>query len=248
MNFAEWAIGFNHQLSTITKSRSDTARITTPAGPVTLPPGFEMMNPFASGAALDISRDFYHRYYSDTRQRRIILGINPGRHGAGLTGVPFTDSKQLATLGIDSHGITSYEPSALFIYRMIERYGGAEKFYRHYYVNSPLPLGLLRKNDRGNLVNANYYDTAPLQQSVEPLIDYSMAQYRSAAIDLSTAYCLGQGKNYRYLERWNQHTGMFKTITPLPHPRYIVQYKLRKIEEYITDYLEKLEPPSSNTS
>lgn len=30
---------------------------------------------------------FYEKYYSDNNQRILILGINPGRFGAGLTGI-----------------------------------------------------------------------------------------------------------------------------------------------------------------
>ena len=34
---------------------------------------------------------FYTKYYSDTSPRTLLLGINPGRYGASLTGVGFTD-------------------------------------------------------------------------------------------------------------------------------------------------------------
>ena len=32
----------------------------------------------------------------------------------------------------------------------------------------------------------------------------------------------------------------FKQIIPLPHPRFIMQYKLKKKEEYIDRYLREL--------
>ena len=61
-----------------------------------LPDGIRIMNPFQENpVVLDISSTFYKKYYGDDQPRHLILGINPGRHGAGLTGVPFTDPKRL---------------------------------------------------------------------------------------------------------------------------------------------------------
>ena len=213
--------------------------LTIPQG-IALPDGYRLMNPFAHGHALAISAEFHRRFYADNRPRHIIFGINPGRHGAGLTGVPFTDSKQLAALDIDARGIRSYEPSALFIYRMIARFGGATAFYRAFYINSPLPLGLLRTNSAGKPVNANYYDSAALQTATAPIIDYAMAYYRRMPIHTATAFCLGQGKNHRYLSTWNDRHRLFDRIIPLAHPRYIVQYRHKHIEDYIDDYVTKL--------
>ena len=61
-----------------------------------LPRGVSIMNPYAeSPVALKVSDAFYLKYYSDNTPRKLILGINPGRHGAGATGIPFTDPKRL---------------------------------------------------------------------------------------------------------------------------------------------------------
>ena len=92
-----------------------------------------------------------------------ILGINPGRHGAGVTGIPFTDSKCLQQhCGIDPGTLQTREVSAEFMYEMITAYGGSAAFYSDFYINSPCPLGLLRQNGKGNWVNCNYYDSASL--------------------------------------------------------------------------------------
>src|ERR1044072_428990 len=71
-----------------------------------LPPGVSVMNPFKeSPLALRISDAFYEKYYGDNQQRHLILGINPGRFGAALTGVPFTDFKRLEQFcGISAEG------------------------------------------------------------------------------------------------------------------------------------------------
>lgn len=59
-------------------------------------------------------------------------------------------------------------------------------------------------------------------------------------IDCTVAYCLGDGKNYKYLSRLNEAQKFFKKIIPLPHPRFIMQYKLKMKGEYIQHYLTHL--------
>ena len=61
-----------------------------------------VLNPFegASPAQERALSDFYHRFYNDDKPRNLILGINPGRLGAGATGIPFTDTKRLVACGI----------------------------------------------------------------------------------------------------------------------------------------------------
>ena len=61
-----------------------------------LPAGFQVMNPFLDNPeTMKVMSEFYQKYYSDNRKRRFIIGINPSRNGAGVTGVPFTDTKRL---------------------------------------------------------------------------------------------------------------------------------------------------------
>ncbi len=63
---------------------------------LSLPEGIAIMNPFQENPrAPEISSLFYKKYYNDNNTRRLILGINPGRFGAGVTGIPFTDTKRL---------------------------------------------------------------------------------------------------------------------------------------------------------
>src|SRR4051812_26243044 len=121
MSFAKRMNSFNRNL-----------RLTT-----VLPPDIGVLNPFRDGKlALACADAFYNKYYSDNNKRWAILGINPGRFGAGLTGVPFTDFKRLQQVcGIEA-GTSSHEPSSEFIYRMIAALGGADTFYKHFYINS----------------------------------------------------------------------------------------------------------------
>ncbi|MBS1926935.1 MAG: DUF4918 family protein, partial [Bacteroidetes bacterium] len=52
-----------------------------------LPNGYRVLNPFLDNAeTLQVMQQFYKKYYSDNHTRKFIIGINPSRHGAGVTG------------------------------------------------------------------------------------------------------------------------------------------------------------------
>ena len=62
---------------------------------VQLPEGFEVLHPFLNPDTQKASAAFFDKYYPDSSPRAFIIGINPGRFGAGITGVPFTDPIRL---------------------------------------------------------------------------------------------------------------------------------------------------------
>ena len=210
-----------------------------------LPQDVAVMNPFR-GENADITgricRSFYTTYYSDRERRTCILGINPGRFGAGITGVPFTDTKRLQEYcGIRVDEFSSHEPSSVFVYKVIEAYGGPAEFYRNYYINSLCPLGFLRRNEKGNWVNYNFYDDRELYSLVKPFMIRSVEQQLSFGINRHRAYCLGRGKNYKYMEKLNREQNWFGEIVPLDHPRYVVQYRSKYTDDYVASYLNVLE-------
>lgn len=202
-----------------------------------LPAGFEVMNPYLDNPeTLVVMQQFYHKYYNDHRQRRFIVGINPSRHGAGVTGVPFTDTKRLESIcGIRMHSAHSHELSSVFLYDMIAAYGGATKFYQHFYINSPFPLALTRKVNGKNL-NANYYDDPQLFDLVKPFMVRSLEQHISLGLDTSEVFVLGK-KNAVFIDRLNQEARLFDRLTILEHPRFIQQYKSRERQTYMDKYL-----------
>lgn len=205
-----------------------------------LPEGIRIMNPFAENvSALKASSAFYRKYYDDTFSRRMIIGINPGRFGAGLTGVPFTDPKRLVErCGItDYTGPVTHEPSSVFVYEMIRQYGGEEAFYGDFYITSICPLGFTRKGATGREVNFNYYDSKPLYDAVRDFMIDSLRRQLDFGFSTDVGFCLGTGKNADYLSRLNDECGFFKQIIPLEHPRYIMQYKAKAIQEYVDKYL-----------
>jgi hypothetical protein len=96
------------------------------------------------------------------------------------------------------------------------------------------PLGFVKAGK-----NLNYYDDRILQQSLQPFIAETLTTTIGLGIDTSIVYCLGEGQNYKFLRRLNQERLLFDKIVPLAHPRFIMQYRRRKMEDYVADYLSK---------
>lgn len=206
-----------------------------------VPAPFAVINPFVEHEeTMRVAALFYKKFYGDHRPRRFIAGINPSRHGAGITGVPFTDTKRLfSACGIAINGFYSHEPSSVFLYRMIENYGGVEKFYGDYFINSPFPLAIIRKNEKGNWVNANYYDDPRLTKSLQPYMLQTLQQYADMGVRTETAWVLGK-KNANFLRPMFSQLNLFQRVIELEHPRYIQQYKSKEAEFYIDKYIVEL--------
>lgn len=206
----------------------------------TLPDGIKIMNPFKEDEqTISISSSFYKKYYNDNRPRHLILGINPGRFGAGVTGVPFTDTKRLREkCGLKYSGKETHEPSSVFIYEVIEAYGGVEKFYNAFYINAVCPLGFTISDARGSEKNYNYYDSKELTNSVSGFIVDSIRAQIKFGVETDICYCLGTGKNEKFLRRINNENAFFKKIIALEHPRYVMQYKAKFKDQYIDKYIK----------
>lgn len=204
-----------------------------------LPGGIRIMNPFRENEeASAISAAFYRKYYNDHKPRHFILGINPGRFGAGLTGIPFTDPKRLASnCGIAYHGDPAHEPSSVFVYEMIREFGGEEAFYSKFYINSVCPLGFTSPGKNGKEVNYNYYDSKELTNAVNAFMAGSIKKQLGFGIHTGMAFCLGTGKNEKFLRKLNEKHRFFRSIIALEHPRFIIQYKAKSKSEYIARYI-----------
>ncbi|MCR9154550.1 MAG: DUF4918 family protein [Bacteroidetes bacterium] len=209
-----------------------------------LPAKVRVMNPYQNQEA-EVDRllhEFYGKYYSDTRPRGLILGINPGRLGAGQTGIPFTDSPSLRDACEISTSIETRETSSEFVYKMIEAYGGPDLFYQDWFIGAACPLGFLHFNEKGNWINWNYYDEEALFLAVK---DFMIEQLR-CQIELcgnpKSAVVWGTGKNMKYLTKLNKEAKLFESLIPLEHPRYIMQYKRKALDEYLQKFLGQLKP------
>lgn len=211
---------------------------------VPLPAGVQVLDPLRGehGAEVDrIVRAFHHRFFHDDAPRTLMLGINPGRLGAGSTGICFTDTKRCESdLGIPVKGIRTHEPSSDFIYRVVRAAGGAEAFYRDVYIQAICPLGFTRTGPKGTPVNLNYYDDPALQRAITPFVVRWLRALIATGMRTDTVFCIGTGKNLAYLQAIDAEHGFFKRIVPLEHPRFIMQYKARQVDAYVEKYLRAL--------
>lgn len=198
---------------------------------IRLPKDIEWLMPYDDPETRRCMSSFYQMFYKDKQKRTFILGINPGRFGAGLTGVPFTDPIRLNQLGIENSFPQKPELSSVFIYDMIDACGGPAAFFKHYYITSLSPLGFVKGGK-----NYNYYDDLQLSQRVRPFIISNIEAQLKFGADRSKVFCLGQGKNFEYLSKLNDEYQWWERVIPLPHPRWIMQYRLKRKDEFVEEY------------
>lgn len=220
--FADKVIDFNSHLHYVGK----------------LPNGFQVLNPYLDNPeTIEVMQQFYHKYYNDSKQRRFIIGINPSRHGAGVTGVPFTDTKRLKSVcGINMQSAYTHEISSVYMYDMIAEYGGAKVFYKHFYINSPFPLAIILQTKEGKWLNANYYDDPALFEMLSDFMVTSLKKHISLGLDTSAVFVLGI-KNAVFIQKLNKEARLFERLIVLEHPRYIQQYKSKEQQLYLDKYI-----------
>ncbi len=202
-----------------------------------------VLNPFIGEHAetiWPIVEQFYQKFYADNKSRQLILGINPGRLGAGSTGLPFTDTKRLNDdCGIPFTTFKTHEPSSVFVYDVIQAFGGPRAFYRQFYIGSVSPLGFVTPGKKG-MVNINYYDDKDLEKAVTPFIISSINKQLDFGLDRSKIFVLGTGKNYTFLDKLNKQEKFTERLIPLEHPRFVMQYRAKRKQEFIEKYLRLL--------
>jgi hypothetical protein len=204
--------------------------------PPVIPKGFEVLHPQQDKEVMKVVKQFFTKFYDDSRPRKLLLGINPGRHGAGMTGINFTGPRQLKEIcGIDHPWGNSSELSAEFIYEVIGQYGGPSVFYGNYFLGSVSPLGFTKDGK-----NINYYDDKKLERAVTPFIVDTIRQQLDMGFDRTICLCIGGEKNFKFLQALNQKNGFFQSIRPLAHPRFIMQYRRKKKQEFVNEYLKAL--------
>jgi len=203
---------------------------------IPLPDGVEWLFPYDDPETKRCMTEFYGRYYGDDAERTILLGINPGRFGAGVTGVPFTDPLLLESecqIPNDFH--KRRELSSAFVYEFIHALGGVELFYLNFYITSVCPLGFIRDGK-----NYNYYDSRALQEAVMPMILDNLNAQISFGANTEVAYSMGKGKNFKFLKALNDKHALFGEVIALPHPRWVMQYRLKSKDTFVEEYVHTL--------
>jgi hypothetical protein len=196
--------------------------------------GVKALDPFRNPVTRALAGEFYRKYYADSAPRIFVFGINPGRFGAGMTGVPFTDPIRLENAcGIQNELPKKQELSSAYVYSFIERWGGVEKFHSRFFIAAVCPIGFVRDG-----LNFNYYDEPRLLRSLQPFILESMRKQIAIGARREVAIVLGTGKNLQFFEKLNREHGFFGKLLPVEHPRFIMQYRRKRLEEFLARYVE----------
>lgn len=205
--------------------------------PFNLPNTVEVLDVHGSKKVQTACTGFYNKFYGDNNKRHLLLGINPGRFGGGITGIPFTDPIRLQNdCNIANGFVKKQELSSVFMYAMINAFGGAAIFYNQFYISSISPLGFVRAGK-----NLNYYDDRTLIKIIEPFVIESLEKQLAFGINRNICFCIGEGENFKYLNRLNEKHKWFNEIKALPHPRFVMQYRLKRKEDYIQQYIQILQ-------
>ncbi len=207
--------------------------------PNNLPNEVDVMNPYDSEITFSLVQKFFNKFYHDNNKRTFIVGINPGRFGGGLTGIAFTDPINLEDkCGIKNRFDKKPELSSRFVYSLIDSFGGIEKFYSEFFISALYPLALIKDGK-----NYNYYDSQKIYKILKPQIIETFRQQIDFGANDKVVISFGK-KNADYLKEINDELKFFKEIIIFDHPRFIMQYKLKKLETYLYNYTKILKEVS----
>ena len=213
----------------IFKFYDDLEKLSTPGD-------ISVLDPYTEPEIRNVYKKFYKKYFNDSKRRILIFGINPGRFGGGITGIPFTDSFNLKKrCQIDSNIPIKKELSSKFIYEMIEVYGGVKTFYNNFFISSICPYGFTKDGK-----NLNYYDDKTLFHNWERQIVKWIRFQVDYIVNNKCCVIIGKGKNQKIFELLNKEYKFFDEIIALPHPRWILQYKSKQKNFYIKTYINTL--------
>jgi hypothetical protein len=170
-----------------------TKCFTSLSPPQKLPGGISIINPYESNQVKSVIREFFTKFYNDNNERLFVIGINPGRFGGGLTGISFTDPVTLREkCGIENNLSTRKELSSMFIYRVIDVYGGVETFFSNVFLTALFPLAIIKDGK-----NYNYYDEKDLFLSLKQEIINSISTQIDFGARIDKAIVLGK-KNAKF--------------------------------------------------
>jgi hypothetical protein len=201
--------------------------------PKSINAGINIINPYDSKDVKKVVKEFYKKFYNDNNKRIFIWGINPGRFGGGLTGISFTDPVALREIcGIENTFGNRNELSSKFIYNVIKNFGGAKKFFSKAYLTALYPFAIIKDGK-----NYNYYDEKFLAEKLKPEIIKTIREQIKFGARKDFTIILGK-KNADYFRIINDKEKFFDEVIALEHPRYIMQYKLKKLKYFTKKYID----------
>jgi hypothetical protein len=175
--------------------------------------------------------EFYRRYVKPNKPKIVLCGINPGRFGAGETGIPFFDFNSLSKI-LPNINRNDIEKSAEFIYSVIEHFG-VNDFFRQFYLTNISCIGFYSLKTK---ININYYEL-PLRIQLF-LFDYFSREMSNInpkiIIPLGKEVEKNLKMDLKHERKINAEIG-----TRLPHPSSKYAKKedyIKLLEQYINKY------------
>lgn len=169
---------------------------------------------------------FWQRFYGEGIPRIMICGINPERHGAGKTGVPFLDFMSLSQLipGIERR---DSEKSANFFFQVVKSFG-AETFFRTFYVSNFSSVGYLRDGS-----NLNYHD---LPQEAWRVVERN---FLNEILIVKPTHVVSLGNEVHESVRKLLPASIDCSLR-LPHPSWIANCRASETNRWVSRYREVL--------
>jgi len=170
---------------------------------------------------------FCHQYYGSAVPRVVLCGINPGRHGAGKTGIPFVDYKSLSQLisGVDRQ---DSESSAKFFFQVMRRFG-VNNFSHSFYVTNVASVGFMRDGK-----NLNYNE---LPKSALKMVERNFLQEMEI---VQPTHVISLGEVVQQTVRKLLPASVDCSMR-LPHPSWITTYRGKEMDKWVMWYLAVLE-------
>lgn len=169
---------------------------------------------------------FWEKFHGNSVPRIMICGINPGRFGAGKTGIPFMDFASLSQLipGVERR---DSENSASFFFEVVKSFG-AKSFFKTFYVTNFSSVGFVKDG-----VNFNYHDLP--QAALETVERNFLAEI--AIVDPTHVISLGREvhRSVRKLLPRDIDCSLY-----LPHPSWIATYRSSDRDHWAQHYKEAL--------
>ena len=177
--------------------------------------------------------EFHKKYVEPNSPKIVICGINPGRKGAGKTGIPFIDFASLTRMLPDIKENDS-EQTAKFFFSVIQKIG-IENFYKNFHVTNLSWFGFSRI-DKNKNVN---YDNEDIPAEIKNcLIDKFVEEMELINPD----YIITLSKDVLYeLKSLKEQKKISSEIgARLNHPSWITTYRSKDINMWKIKYVETL--------
>jgi hypothetical protein len=177
--------------------------------------------------------EFHKKYVEPNAPKIVICGINPGRNGAGLTGIPFIDFASLSQMLPDIKQ-NDWEQSAKFFFSVIQEFG-IETFYKNFHVTNISWFGFSRIDKQKNV---NYFEKDISTEIAIYLIDKFVEEMELINPD----YIIPLSKTVFYeLESLKKRNKIKAEIgICLNHPSWVTTYRSKDLSKWKQKYVDIL--------